>query len=119
MSVFTIVAAAFTTAIGFAGLVAPRKICASIGLSLEGPRGIGAGLSQFRATLGGFFIGVGVSAIVLDPAAGLAVGFGWLATAAGRAISLIVDRNASRPIVIELALELVAGALFVLGYAQS
>lgn len=116
MSVLTLVAGAFTTAIGLAGFVAPRRVCAAIGLSLEGPRGVGAGLSQFRATLGGFFVGVGVGALVLDPAAGLAVGLGWLATAAGRAVSLVVDRNASRPIVVELALEVVVGTLFVLGF---
>ena len=92
------------------------EVCAAIGPSLEGPRGVGAGLSQFRATLGGFFVGVGVGALVLDPAAGLAVGLGWLATAAGRAVSLVVDRNASRPIVVELALEVVVGTLFVLGF---
>lgn len=119
MYVLTLIAAIFTTAVGVAGLVAPRRVSAAIGLSLEGARGIKAGLSQFRATLGGFFIAVGVTAIVIGPGAGLVVGIGWLGTAAARAVSVIVDRNASAANLIELALEAVVGVLFVLGYVLS
>lgn len=110
------VAAVFTVLIGTAGLVAPRRTARMIGLSLDGALGEKLALSQFRATLGGFFVFAGAAVLVLQerPAA-LVLGLAWLGTAAGRAVSVVVDRSVAPRNIGEGVGEVVLGLLLVLG----
>ena len=51
-------------------------------------------LSEGRATMSGFYLGVGLSCILLvQPLLYLALGFSWLFTAFGRIVSMLSDRG--------------------------
>jgi hypothetical protein len=77
-------------------------------------------LSESRATMAGFYLGLGASALLLaQPLVYLALGAGWGFTAFGRLVSMIVDRGFTAFNFGSLALEIVLAALpllYVFGY---
>jgi hypothetical protein len=97
---------------GLLGLVWPQQVSKVIGLELPGRLGV----SEFRATYGGLFIGAGVAVLVIGSAdAALVLGAAWLGAFAGRVVSLVVDRSASKENLAGCAIELAVGGLLVLG----
>ena len=59
----------------------------------DGPRASG-GTSEARATMSGFYLGLGLCCILLaQPLLYMALGFSWLFTAFGRIVSMLSDRG--------------------------
>ena len=72
-------------------------------------------LSESRATISGFYLGVGLTALLLaQPMLYLALAAGWLITAFGRIISMMSDRGNTlfnwTALAVEAALAVLAGA---------
>ena len=81
-----------TAGLGAMGLLRPWAAAAFTSMQ---PVGL-LGVSEIRATYGGFFLALGAWALYAQaPAAFLAVGLAWLGAAAGRAVSVLADRSTS------------------------
>lgn len=86
--ILNVVGAVVTVVMGCLGLFAPEQARAFTQLESPTPSAFG----EFRATFGGLFVGLGVTTLVLDSDdAYLVLGIGWLATAAGRVLSIVAD----------------------------
>ncbi|MFM7062332.1 MAG: DUF4345 family protein [Actinomycetes bacterium] len=97
---------------GLLGLIWPRHVSKIIGLELPGPLGV----SEFRATYGGLFVGAGAAVLAAGTKdAALVLGAAWLGAFAARMMSLVVDRSVSKENVAGCAIELAVGGLLVLG----
>ena len=76
--------------------------------------------SEARATMSGFYLGLGLCCILLaQPLLYMALGFSWLFTAFGRVVSMLSDRGNTLYNWISLVIELVLAALplaFSLGF---
>lgn len=97
---------------GLMGLIWPQQVSRVVGLELPGRLGV----SEFRATYGGLFIGAGVAVLVIGSAdAALVLGAAWLGAFAARVVSLVVDRSVSRENLAGCAIELTIGGLLVIG----
>ena len=97
---------------GALGLIWPKRVSRAIGLELPGPLGV----SEFRATYGGRFIGAGDAVLMIGSAdAALVLGAAWLGAFVARVASVVMDRNASKANLAGCAVELAVGALLVLG----
>ena len=91
-------------------MIWPQKVSAIIGLSLPGKLGI----SEFRATYGGLFIGAGLATLLIGSReAALVLGAAWGGAFAARAISLVVDRSRSRENFAGLAIEAAVAGLLI------
>lgn len=111
LEVLQILMAVGTIATGLISLVRPRAIRGFTGLEAPGPRGI----TEIRAILGGTFIGLGVSPLILDtPEAYQMLGITYLIIAAARIIGLVLDRSLERSNYISLVVEIVAGIILML-----
>ena len=77
-------------------------------------------VAEGRATMAGFYLGVGACCILLaQPLLYLALGFSWLCTAFGRLISMLSDRGGTLYNWISIVIELMLAALplaFALGF---
>lgn len=83
-----LVAACVTIALGALGLLNPSGAQKLTGVSA----GAREGISEVRATYGGFFLALGVMALtVREPLVFMTVGFAWCGAAAARFLSLFVD----------------------------
>lgn len=107
-----------TVVIGLAFLVAPRPALRLLRLvpHPDHPHAV----AQGRATLAGFYLGVGITAILFaQPFLWMALGAGWAFTALGRLISILVDRGFTPHngglLVVEIALAVLPLA-YVFGY---
>lgn len=110
LEILKIIAALATAATGVFVLVAPRKTVGFTGLEPIGGRGI----SELRAVFGGLFIALGLTPLWLGTPAFLMLGVGYLAIAAVRAVSIVVDRSAIPSNLISLATEIILGVVLVL-----
>jgi len=111
MSWTAYVGASISVLAGVLGLLFPARVSRVIGLSLPGRLGV----SEFRATYGGLFIGAGVAVLAIGvKEAALVLGFAWLGTFVARLLSMAVDRSTSRENVAGLAIELAVGLMLVL-----
>jgi hypothetical protein len=76
--------------------------------------------SEARATMSGFYLGLGLCCILLaQPLLYMALGFSWLFTVFGRVVSMLSDRGNTLYNWISLVIELVLAALplaFSLGF---
>jgi hypothetical protein len=107
-----VIGASVSILAGLLGLIWPQQVSRVIGLDLSGRLGV----SEFRATYGGLFIGAGVAVLAIGSAdAALVLGAAWLGAFGGRVVSLVVDRNASKENLAGCAIELAVGGLLVLG----
>jgi hypothetical protein len=69
-------------------------------------------VSEVRATMAGFYLGLGLCCILLaQPLLYMALGFAWLFTAFGRLVSILSDRGVTFYNGISIALEAVLAAL--------
>ena len=112
MQLPAVLGASVSVLAGLLGLIWPQQVSKVVGLELPGRLGV----SEFRATYGGLFIGAGVAVLAIGTAdAALVLGAAWLGAFAARMVSLVIDRNASKENLAGCAIELAVGGLFVLG----
>ncbi len=110
--------AAITVLLGLAMLVAPRAALIVFGLSQD-PAHPG-GLAEIRGRMAGFYLGLGICAILFaQPFLWMALGAAWAMTAFGRLVSMLADRGFTGHNVLSIAAELVLALLplaYVFGY---
>jgi hypothetical protein len=84
--------AAVTIVIGLAFLLAPRPMLKAA--RLEPQAGYPQAVAEGRATIGGFYVGFGLCAILFaQPLVYMALGFAWAVSAFGRLVSILSDRG--------------------------
>lgn len=109
--------AAVTVLFGLVALFAPRTTFRL--LRLDTAAGHPEAVSESRATLAGFWLGVGLTCILLaQPLVYMALGLCWALTAFGRLISILSDNGSTPYNWGSLALEIVLALLpiaFVFG----
>ncbi|MDP2120236.1 MAG: DUF4345 family protein [Hoeflea sp.] len=102
--------AAVTVAFGLMLLVAPRASLKI--LRLQTAPDHPEALSEARGTMAGFYLGVGICALLLaQPLIYLALGAGWAFTALGRIISILSDRGVTGYNLVSVVIEAVLAAL--------
>lgn len=90
IDVLNVIAAIATIVFGLFGFIAPRYTADTLDLA---PTDSTMGLSEMRASVGGLFVASGLAALWLDvPLAYAMVGFAYAGAAAGRVVSLVVDK---------------------------
>tara|TARA_R110002020_G_scaffold6689_24_gene28453 strand:- start:204 stop:593 length:390 start_codon:yes stop_codon:yes gene_type:complete len=108
-------AAVVTVAFGLMLLVAPRLSFRILRLQTapDHPEAV----SEARATMAGFYLGIGLCALLLaQPLIYLALGAGWAFTAFGRIISMLSDRGLTGYNLASVVIEAVlAGAALAYG----
>ena len=96
---------------GLLGLIWPQRVSAVIGLNLPGKLGI----SEFRATYGGLFIGAGLAVLLIgNRQAALVLGAAWGGAFVARTASLFIDKSRSKENLAGLAIEAAVAALLIL-----
>lgn len=108
------ISALITVGFGLLCLFAPRLSLQILRLQTlpDHPEAV----SEARATMAGFYLGVGICAMLFaQPLIYLALGAGWAFTAFGRTISMMSDRGATLFNFVSVAIEIVL-ALLPLGY---
>jgi hypothetical protein len=111
LQVLKIIAAVGTIATGLISLIRPQSVMGFIGLEPTGPRGI----TEIRAVLGAFFIGMGVAPLILNaPAAYRTLGISYLLVAVVRTASMIIDKSVGQSSIISVAAEIIFGVILVL-----
>ncbi len=110
LEIVKIILAAGTILTGLISLIVPRSVQGFTGLTAPGPRGI----SEIRSVLGGGFIGLGLAPLILGGVAYDMLGVAYLAIAAARIASIILDKSYERSNWISLAVEIVAGVVLIL-----
>ena len=109
MAVLHIIAAVGTIVVGLYSLIWPHGIRGFTGLAAEGGRGV----TEIRAVLGGFFIGLGLFAMVLGGEAYRLLGWAYLVVAAVRGVSMFIDRSVVRSNLISFASEVLLGLMLI------
>ncbi len=110
LMILKIIAALATAATGLLALVKPTAVYGFTGLVAEGARGI----SEIRAIFGGLFIALGIAPFIFGEAAYSVLGFGYLAIAVVRLVSIFIDQSAASSNLISLAIEVVFGVILIL-----
>ena len=113
---FAIASALITIGFGFICLLAPKTTFHI--LRLRTAEGVPQALSESRATMSGFYFGVGILAVAFSqPLLWLALGVSWAFTAFGRLVSILFDKGNTRFNWISVSMEaaLAAGPL-IYGY---
>ena len=88
LEILKIIVAIATILTGLVSLFWPLKVRGFTGLEVDGGRGV----TEIRAVLGGFFVGLGGAVLIInDPAAYLTLGIAYLVVAAVRTISMFLD----------------------------
>lgn len=107
--------AAVTALIGFLFMFAPRLSLRA--LRLETTEAHPEAVAEARATMSGFYLGLGLCCILLaQPLLYMALGVSWLLTAFGRLISMLSDRGQTLYNWVFLVIDLALAAL-PLGFA--
>lgn len=102
--------AAVTVLIGLTFLLAPRAGFRL--LRLEPRNGRPEALAEGRATIGGFYIGFGLTAILFaQPLVYMTLGFAWAVSAFGRLVSILSDKGSTPANWLLLLVSLVLAAL--------
>jgi len=100
-----------TVLTGFFALIAPKSIYGFTGLRTEDGRGI----TEIRAILGAFFIGLGAFALILrDVNTWMMLGVAYLVVALVRFIFMFIDKSVVRSNIISLVVEIIFGVVLVL-----
>jgi Domain of unknown function (DUF4345) len=87
------IGAILITVLGIVGFLKPLMVAKLVGLRPSEPHGI----SEIRATLGGFFIGLGGFAMYSQNTVIYgAIGMGWVGAAIARVCSLVIDRKINK-----------------------
>lgn len=110
LAILKIIAALATAGTGVLALVRPTAVYGFTGLVADGPRGI----SEIRAIFGGLFIALGIAPFIFGQTAYRVLGFGYLAIALVRLVSILIDKSTASSNWISLAIEIVFGILLIL-----
>jgi hypothetical protein len=110
LMVLKIMAAVATIATGVLAFVKPSAAYGFTGLNTNGVRGV----SEIRSIFGGLFIALGAAPLLLGPVAYQMLGVGYLAIAAARSFSIVVDKSYAQSNIISLVIECVLGLILVL-----
>lgn len=110
LMVLKIVAALGTAATGLLSFVKPDAVYGFTGLTANGARGV----SEVRAVFGGLFIALGIAPLILGATAYQMLGYGYLAIAVTRTISIILDKSYAQSNFISLAIEIVFGVILAI-----
>jgi len=111
LEILKIAASAATILTGLVSLVKPESVRGFTGLE---PRG-GRGITEIRAILGAFFIGLGAAAIFFNqPETYQMLGFTYLLVGVVRGVSMVLDKSAVSSNTISLVVELILGIILVL-----
>ena len=106
-----LIGAGLTTGLGLMGLLFPKAAAAFTSIQPDGK----VGLSEIRATYGGFFLSLGSYCLwQRSPVAFRMLGLAWLAAAAARLFSLLIDQSRSPKNLGGIAFEAAIGALLLL-----
>ena len=90
MMTLNLVGVTITCALGILGLVRPTVAARFTSITPDGK----TGLSEIRATYGGFFLALGVHCLVVqEDLAFSMLGIAWLGAAGGRMVSVVVDQS--------------------------
>jgi hypothetical protein len=108
--VLKIIASLATAATGLLAFVKPDATYGFIGLKPDGVRGV----SEIRSVFGGLFIALGLAPLFLGTAGYRMLGFGYLAIAATRLISIVFDKSFAQSNIISLIIEIVFGIILVI-----
>lgn len=111
LQLFKVIAAIGTILTGLVSLIRPRAITGFTGLSFTGPRGI----TEIRAVLGAFFVGLGISPLILQaPATYQMLGITYLVVAAVRLVSMFYDKSVVQSNIISVVVEVLFGVVLIL-----
>ncbi|MBM1814713.1 DUF4345 family protein [Pseudosulfitobacter pseudonitzschiae] len=98
IDILNVIAALATVAFGLFGFVAPRYTAQTLDLA---PTNSTMGLSEMRASVGGLFVVSGLAVMWLDaPIAYAMLGFAYAGAAAGRVVSLVLDKPPLRKLLV-------------------
>ena len=102
--------AAVNVILGCLGLLFPQQVSRIVGIHPEGPLGI----SELRATYGGFFLCLGLGCLVTQSDhAFLVAGSAWSGAAVARLVSVVADKSRSRENIIGLLIEATVGLMLL------
>jgi hypothetical protein len=94
MTVIANLGAMLTLFLGSLGLLFPKRICRLLGINPDGPLGV----SELRATYGGFFLFLGAGCLFSQSEAAFQVaGTAWCGAALARLMSVAIDKSRSCP----------------------
>jgi hypothetical protein len=111
LAILKIIAAIGTFLTGLLVLIKPKAAEGFTGLTAGGPRGI----SEFRAVFGGLFVALGLFPLIIQSqVAYQMLGWGYLAIAFARLISVFIDKSYDRSNLISLGIEIVFGVILVI-----
>jgi len=111
ISILQYAVAVATILTGVISLFWPLKILGFTGLQVSGGRGV----TEIRAVLGAFFIGLGASALYFNaPETYAMLGITYLVVALVRGISMFVDRSVVSSNTLSLVVEVIFGVILVL-----
>lgn len=109
--ILKIIAAAATILTGLISVIWPAKVSGFTGLE---PRG-GRGITEIRTILGALFVGLGAAVLYFNrPEPYAVLGITYLAMAAVRGISIVVDRAPETSNLISLIVELLLGIILII-----
>jgi hypothetical protein len=104
-------AAAATILTGAISLFWPRQVRGFTGLEVSSGRGV----TEIRAVLGAFFIGLGAAALYFNlPETYAMLGITYLTVALVRGISMFIDQSVVSSNIISVVVEVVFGIILVL-----
>lgn len=110
VEILKIIVAIATILTGVVSLFWPLKVRGFTGLEVNGGRGV----TEIRAVLGGFFVGLGAAVLIInDPSAYLTLGIAYLVVAVVRTISMFVDKSVVQSNVISVITEVIFGVILV------
>jgi len=110
LSILRTIACILTAGTGAVALFAPNAVPGFTGLSPVGGRGI----SEIRAIFGGLFIALGLAPLFLRGDTYRMLGWGYLAIATVRGVSIFLDRAPDQSNWISLVIEIMCGIVLVL-----
>ena len=104
-------AALATILTGLVSLFLPLKVRGFTGLEVSGGRGV----TEIRAILGAFFVGLGAAALYFNlPETYAMLGITYLVVGVVRGVSMFVDRSVVSSNIISFVAEIVLGIILVL-----
>jgi len=102
--------AAVNVILGCLGLLFPQQVSRVLAMRPEGPRGI----SEVRATYGGFFLGLGLGCLATQSdTVFLVAGSAWYGAAIARLMSVMADKSRSRENIIGFVVEATVGMMLL------
>ena len=112
LQILKIIGCIGTIGTGLLAAIRPSAVPGFTGLETTGPRG----LTEIRSIFGGLFIGVGAFPLIVGVAATYhMLGVMYLAIAAIRLVSMVVDGSLNEPSnLISLVVEIIFGVILVL-----